>query len=55
MCICYDITMPETTRALALAGAGGGYLLAPCHNIQVVGSPENVIAMYETGYEEGWT
>ena len=37
-----------------ILGAGGGYILTPCHNIQVVGPPENVVAMYETGYEEGW-
>ena len=37
-----------------ILGKGGGYILAPCHNIQVVGPPENVVAMYETGYEHGW-
>ena len=37
-----------------ILGAGGGYILAPCHNIQAVGPPENVIAMYEAGYEYGW-
>jgi len=31
-----------------------GYILAPCHNIQAVGPPENVVAMYDTGYELGW-
>lgn len=36
-------------------GAGGGYILCPCHNIQAVSPPENIIAMYETGYAEGWT
>ncbi len=38
-----------------ILGAGGGYILAPCHNIQSVGPAENVVAMYETGYEYGWT
>jgi uroporphyrinogen decarboxylase len=33
---------------------GGGYILCPCHNIQSVGPPENVVAMYEAGYEYGW-
>ena len=33
---------------------GGGYILAPCHNIQSVGPAENIVAMYETGYEYGW-
>ena len=37
-----------------ILGAGGGYILAPCHNIQAVSPPENVVAMYETGYERGW-
>jgi len=37
-----------------ILGEGGGYILAPCHNIQSVGPPENVVAMYETGYEYGW-
>jgi uroporphyrinogen decarboxylase len=31
----------------------GGYILAPCHNIQVISPPENVVALYETGYEYG--
>ena len=30
-----------------------GYILAPCHNIQAVSPPENIVAMYETGYEYG--
>ena len=37
-----------------ILGAGGGYILCPCHNIQSVGPAENVVAMYETGYEFGW-
>lgn len=37
-----------------ILGEGGGYILAPCHNIQSVGPSENVIAMYEAGYEYGW-
>jgi uroporphyrinogen decarboxylase len=37
-----------------ILGEGGGYILCPCHNIQAVGPPENVVAMYETGYEYGW-
>jgi len=35
-------------------GRGGGYIVAPCHNIQANTPPENVVAMYEKGYEEGW-
>ncbi len=45
----------EVMDNLRILGAGGGYIIAPCHNIQVVGPAENVVAMYETGYECGWT
>jgi uroporphyrinogen decarboxylase len=44
----------EVRDNIRILGEGGGYLLGPCHNIQVVGPAENVVAMYETGYEEGW-
>lgn len=44
----------EVRENLATLGQGGGYILAPCHNIQVVSPVENVVAMYETGWEEGW-
>lgn len=44
----------EVRDNIRILGDGGGYILAPCHNIQVVGPAENVVAMYETGYEEGW-
>lgn len=37
-----------------ILGAGGGYILCPCHNIQSVSPPENIAALYETGYEYGW-
>jgi uroporphyrinogen decarboxylase len=51
---------PEDVRAevienIRTLGAGGGYILGPCHNIQPVTSPENIVTMYETGYEFGWT
>jgi uroporphyrinogen decarboxylase len=44
----------EVEENLRILGAGGGYILAPCHNIQVVSPPENIVAMYEAGYELGW-
>jgi uroporphyrinogen decarboxylase len=44
----------EVLENMRILGAGGGYILAPCHNIQVVSPPENIVAMYETGYEYGW-
>jgi len=45
----------EVADNLRILGAGGGYILAPCHNIQVVSPPENIVAMYEEGYALGWT
>ncbi len=44
----------EVADNLRILGAGGGYILAPCHNIQAVSPPENIVAMYETAYEMGW-
>ncbi|TRZ86238.1 uroporphyrinogen-III decarboxylase-like protein [bacterium] len=43
----------EVLDNLRILGEGGGYILAPCHNIQANTPPENVVAMYETGFEEG--
>lgn len=43
----------ETIDNITLLGKGGGYILAPCHNIQVVSPPENIVALYRTGYEYG--
>ncbi len=45
----------EVADNLRVLGDGGGYILAPCHNIQPVTPPDNVVAMYQTGYELGWT
>ena len=44
----------EVMTNIEVLGKGGGYILAPCHNIQAISPPENVVAMYETGYEYGW-
>lgn len=44
----------EVEDNLRILGEGGGYILAPCHNIQPVSPVENVIAMYQAGYELGW-
>lgn len=43
----------EVLDNIRILGAGGGYILAPCHNVQPNTPPENVAAMYETGYDEG--
>ncbi|GAB4456420.1 MAG: hypothetical protein Kow00120_25730 [Anaerolineae bacterium] len=45
----------EVRDNLRILGEGGGYILAPCHNIQANTPPENIVALYETGYAEGWT
>jgi uroporphyrinogen decarboxylase len=50
-----DDVRQEVLDNLRILGEGGGYILAPCHNVQAVSPPENVVAMYETGYENGWT
>jgi uroporphyrinogen decarboxylase len=44
----------EVIENIQILGKNGGYVLGPCHNIQPVGPAENVVAMYETGYEYGW-
>lgn len=43
----------EVRYNIDVMGAGGGYILAPCHNLQAVSPPENIVAMYETGYRYG--
>ena len=43
----------EVRENLEILGAGGGYILAPCHNIQAVSPAENVVALYRAGYELG--
>ena len=45
----------EVLDNLRILGENGGYILAPCHNIQAVSPPENVVALYRTGLENGWT
>jgi uroporphyrinogen decarboxylase len=49
-----DEVRQEVRENLRILGAGGGYILAPCHNIQPVSPPENVVAMYQEGYASGW-
>ncbi len=49
-----DEVRQEVRDNIRLLGEGGGYIIAPCHNIQAVSPPENVVALYEEGYEAGW-
>ena len=48
-------SVEEVRENIRILGDGGGDIIMPCHNIQVVGPAENVVAMYEEGYEAGWT
>lgn len=46
-----DHVRAEVADNLRILGANGGYILAPCHNIQSVSPPENVVALYEAGFQ----
>jgi uroporphyrinogen decarboxylase len=48
-----DDVRAEVAENLRVLGAGGGYILAPCHNIQAISPVENIVALYEAGYELG--
>lgn len=43
----------EVRRCLSTLGRGGGYICAPCHNLQAISPVENILAMYDTAWEEG--
>jgi len=43
----------EVKYNLEVLGKNGGYILAPCHNIQPISPPGNIVAMYEAGYRYG--
>jgi len=49
-----DEVREEVRHCIRTLGRGGGFILAPCHNIQAVTPVENIIAMYDTAWEEGW-
>jgi uroporphyrinogen decarboxylase len=49
-----DKVKEEVLDNLRILGKGGGYILSPCHNIQAITPPENVVAMYEACYQNGW-
>jgi uroporphyrinogen decarboxylase len=40
----------EVEDNVRILGRDGGYILAPCHNVQAVSPVENIVAMYEAGY-----
>jgi len=43
----------EVEDNIRILGEGGGLILGPCHNLQAIGPPENIVAMYDTAYELG--
>jgi uroporphyrinogen decarboxylase len=43
----------EVRRRIEAFAPGGGYILAPAHNIQDDVPPENVTAMFETALDAG--
>jgi uroporphyrinogen decarboxylase len=49
-----DEVKQEVIDNINILGKNGGYFLGPCHNMQALTPVENIIAMYETGYEYGW-
>jgi uroporphyrinogen decarboxylase len=49
-----DEVKQEVHDNLRILGDSGGYILAPCHNIQPITPVENIVAMYEEGYAAGW-
>jgi uroporphyrinogen decarboxylase len=49
-----DEVRQEVRDNLRILGEGGGYILAPCHNIQPITPVENILALYEEGYVSGW-
>ncbi|MFW6047563.1 MAG: uroporphyrinogen decarboxylase family protein [Candidatus Woesearchaeota archaeon] len=38
----------EVIDNINILGKDGGYILAPCHNIQAISSPKKIISMYKT-------
>jgi len=49
-----DEVRAEVRRAIdALAADGTGYIVAPCHNLQVASPVENIIAMYDEAWQYG--
>ena len=46
-----DEVRAEVLDNLRILGAGGGYILAPCHNIQAVSPVENIVAMMDAVHE----
>ena len=50
-----DEVRQEVVDNFSILGKGGGLILAPCHNLQSITPLQNIVAMYETGYAEGFS
>lgn len=49
-----EACVEETKRVISIMKPGGGYILSPSHDYLLEMTPvENVLAMYDTGYEVG--
>ena len=48
-----DEVRDEVKAKIDILAPGGGYIFAPCHNIQANTPPENVLTMFETAIEHG--
>lgn len=48
-----DEVRAEVRRRMEIFGAGGGYILAPCHVLQSDVSTENILAMSDAGFDCG--
>ena len=48
-----EVIRQEVRDNIRILGAGGGFILGPCHNIQPVTAPELVVAMYDEAYISG--
>ncbi|MBN2088178.1 uroporphyrinogen-III decarboxylase-like protein [candidate division KSB1 bacterium] len=48
-----DDVIAEVKENIDVLGQRGGYVLAPCHNIQTITSTEKIVAMYQTAHRYG--
>jgi len=48
-----DEVIAEVKENIDILGKNGGYILAPCHNIQPITTTEKIVAMYQTAFEYG--
>jgi uroporphyrinogen decarboxylase len=49
-----DAVRKDVLEKIEALGKNGGYIIAPCHNIQNNTPPENIIALFDAAAEYGW-